>query len=137
MTLCPLNFAQPPHHSRARLGSVPHAALGPSRPCNLVRSTRQTVREWVALGTRMGGTDSYAFSSSELLRDNQSPSVTLFTSAWDTPEEHGRSEGMPAESWNERDKVRVDFEPYYHSAGDLPAVSTDLQPHNMIGCVLH
>jgi hypothetical protein len=60
--------------------------------------------------------------------------VTLFTSAWDKPKEPGRAEGMHGESWNERDRVSVNFDPYYHSADDLPASSTDLEPHSKIWC---
>ena len=57
-----------------------------------------------------------------------------FTSAWDSPAEHPRTQGMPGESWRERDQVRVDYDVYYHSAGDTPENTTDLEPHNMGWC---
>ncbi len=90
-------------------------------------------KRW-ATNKSLGGTDSYVFSSSKLFREEGLPSVTLFTSAWDKPEEHRRTPGMPGESWNERDSVAVDYDPYYHSAGDLPELTTDLEPDNMLWC---
>jgi hypothetical protein len=89
--------------------------------------------EW-ATNKSLGGTDSYVFSSSSHFRENSLPSVTLFTSAWDSPEEHPRTPGMPGESWSERDLVRVDYDAYYHSSGDTPENTTDLEPWNMGWC---
>ena len=60
--------------------------------------------------------------------------MTLFTSAWDSPEEHPRTPGMPGESWSEREVVRVDYDAYYHSSGDTPENTTDLEPWNMGWC---
>lgn len=87
-----------------------------------------------ATNKSLGGTDSYVFSSSKLFRDGDIPAVTLFTSAWDKPEEHPRTAGMPGESWGKREKVNVDFDHYYHSAGDRPELTTDLEPHNLGWC---
>ncbi|MBL4770077.1 MAG: M28 family peptidase [Planctomycetes bacterium] len=97
------------------------------------KDTEGYPKRW-ATNKSLGGTDSYVFSSSKLFRQGGLPSVTLFTSAWDKPEEHARTQGMPGESWRDRNKVSVDFDPYYHSAGDLPEFTTDREPHNMVWC---
>jgi hypothetical protein len=41
---------------------------------------------------------------------------------------------MPGESWSERDQVYVDYDLYYHSAGDTPENTTDREPWNMAWC---
>ena len=87
-----------------------------------------------ATNKSLGGTDSYVFSGSRQFREGGLPAVTLFTSAWGSPGEHPRTEGMPGESWRERDLVRVDYDNYYHSAGDTPENTTDKEPHNMGWC---
>ena len=58
----------------------------------------------------------------------------MFTSAWGSPDEHDRTEGMPGESWTERDRVAIDYDRHYHSAGDTPENTTDLEPENMGWC---
>lgn len=87
-----------------------------------------------ATNKSLGGTDSYVFSGSKPFRESGIPAVTLFTSAWGAPEEHPRTEGMPGESWGERDRVGVDYDDYYHSAGDLPELTTATEPWNMGWC---
>lgn len=87
-----------------------------------------------ATNKSLGGTDSYVFSGSRLFRELGTPALTLFTSGWDVPAEHPRTPGMPGESWSERDRVYVDYDAYYHSAGDLPENTTDREPHNMAWC---
>ena len=87
-----------------------------------------------ATNKSLGGTDSYVFSSSKWFRENGVPAVTVFTSAWDKPEEHPRTDGMPGESWSDRDVVTVDYDNYYHSAGDTPENTTDKEPWNMGWC---
>ncbi|MDF1838575.1 MAG: M28 family peptidase [Planctomycetota bacterium] len=87
-----------------------------------------------ATNKSLGGTDSYVFSGSKYFRDHKLPSVTLFTSAWDKAEDHPKTPDMPGESWRERKRVSVDFDPFYHSAGDRAENTTDLEPHNMIWC---
>jgi aminopeptidase YwaD len=87
-----------------------------------------------ATNKSLGGTDSYVFSGSRLFRDNGRPALTLFTSAWDAPDEKPRTEGMPGESWTERDQVSIDYDLYYHSAGDTPENTTDKEPWNMGWC---
>lgn len=90
-------------------------------------------KRW-ASNKSLGGTDSYVFSQSELFKSGARPALTLFTSAWDSPAEHPRTPGMPGESWRERDKVNVDYDNYYHSAGDTPENTTDKEPWNMGWC---
>ena len=68
------------------------------------------------------------------LFDGSRQAVTLVTRAWDEPAEHPRTPGMPGESWRERDLVRVDYDNYYHSAGDTPENTTDKEPWNMGWC---
>lgn len=87
-----------------------------------------------ATNKSLGGTDSYVFSDAEIFKAGGLPSLTLFTSAWGRPNEHPRTPDMPGESWRERDKVSVDYDQYYHSAGDLPENTTDREPHNMGWC---
>jgi len=87
-----------------------------------------------ATNKSLGGTDSYVFSGSKLFREEGRPALTLFTSAWDKPDEQKRTEGMPGESWQERDKVNVDYDNYYHSAGDTPENTVDKEPFNMGWC---
>ena len=41
---------------------------------------------------------------------------------------------MPGESWSDRDVVSVDYDAYYHSAGDTPENTTDKEPWNMGWC---
>ncbi len=87
-----------------------------------------------ATNKSLGGTDSYVFSKSEAFREHARPALTLFTSAWNTPAEHPRTPGMPGESWSARDLVSVDYDNFYHSAGDLPENTTDREPWNMGWC---
>jgi hypothetical protein len=87
-----------------------------------------------ATNRSLGGTDSYVFSGSELFKSKQLPSVSVFSSAWGAAGEHKRTAGMPGESWRERDKVSVDYDLYYHSAGDRPENTTDKEPWNMVWC---
>lgn len=87
-----------------------------------------------ATNKSLGGTDSYVFSGSELFKTRSLPSVSVFSSAWGAAGEHKRTSGMPGESWQERDKVSVDYDLYYHSSGDTPANTTDKEPWNMAWC---
>ncbi len=87
-----------------------------------------------ATNKSLGGTDSYVFSGSETFRTDSRPAVTIFTSAWDRAALHPRTPGMPGESWSDRDVVSVDYDNFYHSAGDLPENTTDREPWNMGWC---
>lgn len=87
-----------------------------------------------ATNKSLGGTDSYVFSNSKYFREGARPAVTVFTSAWGEPAEHAKTAGQAGESWSDRDVVSVDFDLYYHSAGDTPENTTDLEPWNMAWC---
>ena len=87
-----------------------------------------------ATNKSLGGTDSYVFSGLESFRDGGLPALTLFTSAWDKPAHHPRTPGMPGESWSDSDRVYVDYDLYYHSAGDTPGNTTDREPWNLGWC---
>ncbi|MFT5152758.1 MAG: hypothetical protein ACI841_002757, partial [Planctomycetota bacterium] len=87
-----------------------------------------------ATNKSLGGTDSYVFSSSDLFEEKGLPSITIFISAWDKAEEHPRTPNTPGESWSDRDKVHVDYDLYYHSAGDTPENTTDTEAWNMGWC---
>lgn len=87
-----------------------------------------------ATNKSLGGTDSYVFSNSARFREGAIPALTIFTSAWDRPETHPRTAGMPGESWSDGPTVAVDWDDYYHSTGDTPANTTDKEPHNMAWC---
>lgn len=87
-----------------------------------------------ATNKSLGGTDSYVFSGSKAFKAGGLPALTLFTSAWDKPDEQPRTKGMPGESWSDRDVVNVDYDVYYHSAGDTPENTTDKEPWNMGWC---
>ena len=89
--------------------------------------------QW-ATNKSLGGTDSYIFSGWKRFRTEELPSVTMFTSAWDKPDEQPRTKGMPGESWREREKVEMDYDEHYHSSGDTPENTTDKEAHNMGWC---
>lgn len=89
-------------------------------------------REWASVRS-LGGTDSYVFGPT---RSGASgvPSMTVYSSAWGRPQEHARTSGMRGESWREREFVEVDYDNYYHSAGDTPENTTDREPWNAAWC---
>lgn len=87
-----------------------------------------------ATNKSLGGTDSYVFSGNKRFRADELPAVTMFTSAWGSPDEQPRTTGMPGESWRERDRVEMDYDVHYHSAGDTPENTTDKEPENMGWC---
>ncbi|WP_419191302.1 M28 family metallopeptidase [Saltatorellus ferox] len=90
-------------------------------------------KNW-ATNKSLGGTDSYLFSGWKRFREEQFPSVTMFTSAWGQADEHPRTAGMPGESWRDRESVLMDYDIHYHSSGDTPENTTDKEPHNMGWC---
>ena len=84
-----------------------------------------------------GGTDSYVFQNTRPPGATLYPSVTIYTSAWDKPQEVALTEGFPPLNWypdEKPGKVTVDGDPFYHSAGDTPANTTDNEPSNMGWC---
>jgi hypothetical protein len=90
-------------------------------------------REWASVRS-LGGTDSYVFSSSDVFRERELPSMTVYASAWGSPAEHPRTPGMPGESWSDRERVEMDYDLFYHSTGDTPANTTDREPWNTAWC---
>ena len=77
----------------------------------------------------LGGTDSYIFQEGAA----GPPSVTVFTSAFGAPSFVEPTSGFPrAGDWGA--KIRVDHDRFYHSSGDLPENTTDLEPFNMGWC---
>ena len=90
-------------------------------------------KRW-ATNKSLGGTDSYVFSGHKRFRADGLPSVTMFTSAWGKPDEQIKTAGMPGESWSTRDRVEMDYDVHYHSAGDTPENTTDKEPDNMGWC---
>lgn len=90
--------------------------------------------ERFATNKSLGGTDSYVFSGNKRFRADALPAVTMFTSAWGSPDEQPRTAGMPGESWRDRDRVEMDYDVHYHSAGDTPENTTDKEPENMGWC---
>jgi hypothetical protein len=84
-----------------------------------------------------GGTDSYVFQNTRTPGATLYPSVTLYTSAWDKPNEVALTEGFPPLNWypNEKPgKITVDGDPFYHSVGDTPSNTTDTEPFDMGWC---
>ena len=83
-----------------------------------------------------GGTDSYVFQP-RAQGATVYPSVTLYTSAWDRERALPVTEGFPPINWYADEKpgmVTVDGDAFYHSVGDTPANTTDLEPSNMGWC---
>ena len=84
-----------------------------------------------------GGTDSYVFQNTRTPGATIYPAITLYTSAWDRPNEVALTEGFPPLNWypdEKPGKITVDGDPFYHSAGDTPANTTDNEPFDMGWC---
>ncbi len=84
-----------------------------------------------------GGTDSYVFQNTRNPGATLYPSVTIYTSAWDREREQPVTENLPPLNWYPNEKpgtVTIDGDPFYHSAGDTPANTTDNEPFNMGWC---
>lgn len=91
-------------------------------------STPHLPEEWATVRSQ-GGTDSYVFSDAEI------PAITIYTSAWNRLGSLEPTPGMPGASWSSEGPIEVDYDNYYHSAGDTPANTTDREPWNMAWCV--
>lgn len=91
-------------------------------------STPYLPEEWATVRSQ-GGTDSYIFSDAEI------PAVTIYTSAWNRLGSHEPTPGMPGASWTSKGPIEIDFDNFYHSAGDTPENTTDREPWNMAWCV--
>ncbi len=84
-----------------------------------------------------GGTDSYAFLRRSLERLDvpavDIPSITIYTTAWNTPRTLPQTEGWTSSAWGGHpDSVTIDYSPYYHSTLDIPRLTTDKEPFNMM-----
>lgn len=87
-----------------------------------------------------GGTDSYVFLPDYLkhlkLPDVKIPSTTIYTGAWNEAKTIPQTKGWQAQSWKGHpDSVTVDFSAYYHSSLDIPALTTEREPFNMVWAV--
>ena len=87
-----------------------------------------------------GGTDSYVFLPDYLKRlklaDVKIPSVTIYTAAWDSKNTIAQTAGWHSSAWKgDRDSVTIDYSRYYHSSLDIPGLTTDKEPFNMVWAV--
>ena len=87
-----------------------------------------------------GGTDSYVFLPRGLrrlgVRSVDIPSVTVFTAAWNVPRSLLQTRGWLSKAWKGHpDSVSIDYSPYYHSTLDIPRLTTDKEPFNMVWAV--
>ncbi|MBN1397702.1 MAG: M28 family peptidase [Bacteroidetes bacterium] len=84
-----------------------------------------------------GGTDTFAFLPENMNNidkpDIEIPSVTIFVSAWNEPKSMRQTPGWFSKAWKGHpDSVNINYSPYYHSSLDIPALTTDKQPANMV-----
>jgi len=84
-----------------------------------------------------GGTDSYVFLPDYLARldvpEVLIPSVTIYTAAWNRLRRIPQTEGWHSKAWKgPPDTVLIDFSRYYHSSLDIPSVTTEREPFNMV-----
>jgi hypothetical protein len=84
-----------------------------------------------------GGTDSYVFLPKYLeylgVSEGKIPSITVFTAAWNEPKSMQQTRGWRSKAWRGHpDSVNIDYSPYYHSSLDIPALTTDKEPSNMV-----
>lgn len=87
-----------------------------------------------------GGTDSYVFLPDHLAKigapDVRIPSVTVYTAAWNVPRTIPQTDGWTSKAWKGHpDSVTIDFSRYYHSSRDIPALTTEREPFNMVWAV--
>ncbi len=84
-----------------------------------------------------GGTDSYVFLPKYLdyldVPKEKIPSITVFTAAWNEPKSMRQTRGWSSKAWKGNpDSVTIDYSPYYHSSLDIPVLTTDKEPANMV-----
>ncbi|HEY3174312.1 MAG TPA: M28 family peptidase [Candidatus Polarisedimenticolia bacterium] len=86
----------------------------------------------------MGGTDAYVFLPRQHeglgLTDRKIASTTVFTAAWDRPTLRAQTPGWASKGWREKGDLFIDYSAYYHSSGDTPANTTEMEPDNMVRC---
>lgn len=85
-----------------------------------------------------GGTDSYVFLPNYLrylkIPEVEIPSVTIYTAAWNELKRLQQTEGWTSKAWKGHpDSVYIDYSAYYHSSLDIPAMTTEREPYNMVG----
>jgi hypothetical protein len=85
-----------------------------------------------------GGTDSYVFLPNYLrhlkVPDVRIPSVTVYTGAWNELKRLQQTDGWTSKAWKgPPDSVYIDYSAYYHSSLDIPEMTTQREPHNMVG----
>ncbi|MEW5983802.1 MAG: M28 family peptidase [Acidobacteriota bacterium] len=93
--------------------------------------------EHAASNRSQGSTDSYVFQNTREPKGVVYPAVTLYTSAWGRERQLPVTEGLPPINWYPDEKpgtVTIDGDAFYHSVGDIPANTTDAEPHNMGWC---
>jgi hypothetical protein len=84
-----------------------------------------------------GGTDSYVFLPNYLNRLGVAvvniPSVTVYTAAWEEPRSIFQPKEWRTSAWKGApDSIVIDYSLYYHSSRDIPALTTDKEPYNMV-----
>jgi hypothetical protein len=87
-----------------------------------------------------GGTDSYVFLPDFLdrlkLPAANIPSVTIYTAAWNDAKTIPQTDGWSSKAWKGHpDSVTIDYSLYYHSSLDIPRLTTDREPFNMVWAV--
>ncbi|MGH9868254.1 MAG: M28 family peptidase [Candidatus Polarisedimenticolia bacterium] len=86
----------------------------------------------------LGGTDMYVFLPQRYQgtasTDLKIPVTTVFTAAWDRPTIVEQTPGWQSAGWPETGPLFVDYSAYYHSSGDRPERTTEVEPHNMERC---
>jgi Zn-dependent M28 family amino/carboxypeptidase len=84
-----------------------------------------------------GGTDSFVLlpenQASAKITEKGIPSITVFTAAWNELKSMKQTNGWHSKAWNGYpDSVTINYSPYYHSSLDIPALTTEKQPANMV-----
>src|SRR5262249_4503504 len=86
----------------------------------------------------LGGTDAYFFLPRRYhgmdLTTLEIPTTTVFTAAWGEPAAMKQTVGWRSKGWPGGDDLIVDDSAYYHSGGDTPANTTEVEPWNMERC---
>jgi hypothetical protein len=91
-----------------------------------------------ATNPTQGGSDAYAFLpvayKGEGWTSREIPATTIFTAAWDHPEQLVQRPGWMTNTGSPT-TVAIDYSRYYHSSGDVPDNTTEREPQNMVRAV--